>query len=448
MQKTHSMPASPTQRQTEDRDHLHNEQNPEKPSFLNLQAIASHTVLPAVPEEQAYYVLLNIALAADLPTAQLPLNLCLVLDHSTSMQGMRLRHTKEAARRIIDRLQPQDAFSLVVFSDRAEVLLPSQRDTDKAAAKSVASTIQPNGGTEILQGLLAGVSQIKHGWSENSVNHIVLLTDGHTYGDERACLDQAEWAGQHHTNISSMGIGEDWNEDLLDGIAALSGGSSTYIDTPRNVVEAFEETLRHLRAIVARDLTMTVTPSPFAEMRQVFQVVPYIRRLALQRDEATRARLGPLGTDQGKKLLLEFLIQKPEPGKQKLARITVDSDAPEQAEYRPWETIDLDLEFKEDARASSQIPSEVVTVLGRFALHTMQEKVLADLDAGEIDRAARRLETLATRLLNLGDIDLARSASLEAGRLARSGSLSDEGRKKIRYGTRCLSPATQETDRD
>ena len=58
------------------------------------------------------------------------------------------------------------------------------------------------------------------------------------------------------------------------------------------------------------------------------------------------------------------------------------------------------------------------------------------------------LEALATRLLNLGDIDLARSASLEAGRLARSGSLSDEGRKKIRYGTRYLSLATQETDRD
>ena len=442
------MPARPTQSQTEDRDHHHTERIPEKPSLVNLQAIASHTVLPAVAEEQAYYVLLNVALVSDLPTTQLPLNLCLVLDRSTSMQGMRLQQTREATRQIINRLQPQDAFGLVVFSDRAEVLLPSQRNIDKAVAKSIASTIRPQGGTEILQGLLAGMSMIQHGWSEDSVNHIVLLTDGHTYGDEQACLDQAEWAGQHHINISSMGIGEDWHEDLLDGIAVLSGGSSTYIDTPRNVIETFEETLRHLRAIVARDLTMTATPSPFAEMHQASQVVPYIHRLALQRDEAIRARLGPLGADQGKALLLEFRIQKPEPGKQNLARITVDCDAPGQAEYRPWETIDLDLEFKEDARASSQIPSAVVTVLGRLALYSMQEKVQADLDAGEIDRATQRLEALATRLLHLGDVDLARSASLEAGRLARSGSLSDEGRKKIRYGTRYLSLATQAIDRD
>ncbi len=442
------MPAIPTQIQTEDRGSIHTERNPEKPSFVNLQAIASHTVLPAVPEEQAYYVLLNIALVADLFPTQLPLNLCLVLDRSTSMQGMRLQQVREATRQIIDKLRPQDALSLVVFSDRAEVLLPSQRNVDKAVAKSVASTIQANGGTEILQGLVAGVSQIKHGWRENSVNHIVLLTDGHTYGDERACLDQAEWAGQHHVSISSMGIGENWNEDLLDGIATLSGGSSTYIDTPRNVVKAFEETLRHLRAIVARDMTMTITLSPFVEMHQVFQVVPYIYRLVPHRDESIRTRLGPLGTDQSRVLLLEFRIQKSEPGKQRLARITVDSDAPGQAEYRPWETMDLDLEFKEDARASSQIPSAVVTVLRRLALRTMQEKVLADLNDGEIDRATQRLETLATRLLNLGDTDLARSASLEAGRLARSGSLSDEGRKKIRYGTRYLSLATQETDRD
>jgi len=128
-------------------------------------------------------VLLDISPDRDLPTSRLPLNLCLVLDRSTSMQGVRLQQVKEATHRIIDYLQPIDTFSLVVFSDRSEVLLPGQQDIDKALAKSVASTIQPSGGTEMLQGLLAGLKEIQANRTENAVNHIILLTDGQTYGD-------------------------------------------------------------------------------------------------------------------------------------------------------------------------------------------------------------------------------------------------------------------------
>ena len=53
--------------------------------------------------------------------------------------------------------------------------------------------------------------------------------------------------------------------------------------------------------------------------------------------------------------------------------------------------------------------------------------------------ATQRLETVATRLLNLGETDLARAVLLEAGRLVRTGDLSTEGRKKIRYRTRSWS---------
>jgi hypothetical protein len=80
-----------------------------------------------------------------------------------------------------------------------------------------------------------------------------------------------------------------------------------------------------------------------------------------------------------------------------------------------------------------------VTALGKLAIFKMQEKAMEDLEDGHVSTATQRLETMATRLLNLGETDLARAALLEAGRLARSGALSAEGRKKIKYGTRSLS---------
>ena len=64
---------------------------------------------------------------------------------------------------------------------------------------------------------------------------------------------------------------------------------------------------------------------------------------------------------------------------------------------------------------------------------------MADLERGEIEQASQRLETMATRLLNIGENELAKAALLEAGRLIRTGHISSEGRKRIRYGTRGLA---------
>jgi len=73
---------------------------------------------------------------------------------------------------------------------------------------------------------------------------------------------------------------------------------------------------------------------------------------------------------------------------------------------------------------------------------------MADLENGQISAATQRLETVATRLPNLGETDLARSALLEADRLTRTGDLSAEGRKKIRYRTRSWSILPKEIRRD
>jgi hypothetical protein len=75
----------------------------------------------------------------------------------------------------------------------------------------------------------------------------------------------------------------------------------------------------------------------------------------------------------------------------------------------------------------------------------MQQKVAEDLAAGRVDKATQRLQLIATRLLDLGEPELSRAALLEAGQLARTSTLSAEGRKKIRYGTRMLTSANETT---
>ena len=104
----------------------------------------------------------------------------------------------------------------------------------------------------------------------------------------------------------------------------------------------------------------------------------------------------------------------------------------------------IEIELAEDVGSVESVPPNIVSALGKLAIFKMQEKTMDDLDRGEIEHASQRLETMATRLLNIGENELAKAALLEAGRLTRTGHLSPEGRKKIRYGTRGLSMLPKE----
>lgn len=415
-------------------------------SSLTLQPTISHPTLKVSFGEQACYVLLDVSPSKNLPTSRLPLNLCLVLDRSTSMQGIRLQQVKEATRQIIDFLEPDDTMSLVVFSDKAEILLAGQKKIDKAMAKSIASTIQPSGGTEMLQGLMVGLKEIQTHRSENSVNHLILLTDGRTYGDEEECQKQAEWAGINQISLSTMGIGADWNEDLLDAMANASGGISTYIDTPRKIVDTFKSTIRELSTIVAREIIMTIAPIPQVILHEAFQITPHIRRLDINNN---RSILGPLGTNGRKIIVMELRVKGlTEPGVKELLRFTLEGDIPTQGNRQAQEWISIKANVSADTEADVSIPPVIITALGKLAIFKMQEKAMSDLEAGNIIAATQRLETMATRLLNLGETELAHAALLEAGRLSRTGNLSAEGRKKIRYGTRSLSILPKEIHHD
>ncbi len=435
IQEAYEILGDPEQRRVYDR--IRESEGTDKSSSLSLRSLVSHKYLLTNVEEQAIYVLLDITPATDLPISRLPLNLCLVLDRSTSMQGMRLQQVKEGTRQIIDRLNPADSLSVVIFSDRAEVILSGQSGADKAMAKSIISTIQPSGGTEMLQGLSAGLKEIEKHRSQDSVNHLILLTDGQTYGDEEDCVQRSEWAGHNQISLTTMGVGSDWNENLLDQMASLSGGASVYIDSPRKIVDVFKETMRNLSNVVARELTLSITPSAGIRFQEGFHITPHIHRLETR---AEKAILGPLGTGSAKTLLMEFRIGlQPLAEEKRLMRLTIDGDVPSQSNRRSWEWVDISSTFIHEHQGDSEIPATIVTALGKLAIFKMQEKAMEDLKEGRVSIATQRLETMATRLLNLGETDLARAALLEAGRLARTGALSAEGRKKIMYGTRSLS---------
>ena len=104
--------------------------------------------------------------------------------------------------------------------------------------------------------------------------------------------------------------------------------------------------------------------------------------------------------------------------------------------------------FDADLSRRSPVPPDIVAAMGKLTIFKMQERAMDEIESGDIDSAVKRLKTMATRLLDIGEPELARAALLEAGRLAQTGSLSAEGRKKLRYGTRGLRILPKEVRHD
>ena len=407
---------------------------------VTLELLVSHRCLELGEEPQAFYALITVGRTEGTATGRTPLNLCLLLDRSTSMRGDRLHRVKEATRQIIDNLDPADCISVVAFNDRPQAVIPSSSGIDRSLAKAVVGTIQAAGGTEILQGLLAARGQLQKGRAPGRLDHMVLLTDGHTYGDERYCLDLARWAGRNGVGITAIGIGADWNESFLDQLAAVSGGMSYYVADATDIPRIFGDTLLRLRKVIVSSMRLTIQPHPIADMIEIYQVSPSLLHLPIESVPAT-LNLGPLAAGEKRSILVEFHVTSSQPGLTPIAQLSADAHmlAPEDQCQPVYASIGAELTVSAHT-ANEPVPPLIVSVMRRLTLMRLQEKASADVANEDFSAAKNKLEAIATQLLHLGQTQLAQVAVNQAAYLARTSTLSTEASKQLRYGTRALLP--------
>ncbi len=445
IQQAYEVLVDPLQREAY--DHWRRQQGLDGPAPLLLRVTTSQPALPSLGEAQVLYLMAELSASDHIESQRLPLNLCLVLDRSTSMKGGRLQQVKEAARYIVDQMGPDDVFSLVVFSDRAQVVLPGQHGVDRMAARTAINSIQSGGGTEILQGLKLGLEQAQRWYTAEGVSHLILLTDGQTYGDEEQCLEAAKLAAQENISLTLMGVGSDWNDRLLDEMARLSGApdASVYIDSTNKIAEAFHQRIHGLGNIFARNVVMSIHLAPQVTLKESFRVSPQISRLYITDSQMA---LSSLEKERPQAVMLELVVPSLSPGTHRLLHIDVEARVPAVGEQPVRIQHTVSMPFNLELGRRTPVPPDIVSAMGKLAIFKMQERVMQDIEMGEIEPAVSRLKTMATRLLDIGEVELARAALLEAGRLSQTGSLSATGRKKIRYGTRELTIVPKEVSYD
>ncbi len=193
-----------------------------------------------------------------------PLNISVVLDRSGSMgdEG-KIDYAKKALRKLVDQLNSEDILSIVIYDDIIDILRPAQRvGREKFTIEHLIDEIYPRGSTNLGGGMVEGLRQVEHNLSREYVNRVVLLSDGLanqgiTDPDE---LDRiARKYRAKCISLTTMGVGLDYNENLMVGLAQNGGGNYYFIESPHSLASIMNREFNTLSTVVAQNASIELT---------------------------------------------------------------------------------------------------------------------------------------------------------------------------------------------
>jgi Ca-activated chloride channel family protein len=415
---------------------------------LSLVVTPQRTIFPALPTPQQAYVLIEVLpLVVALDVQAPPINLCLVLDRSGSMAGTKLGAMKEAANLVIDRLGPQDMLAVVIFDDAspAELVIPSGPVLDQEGAKRKIDAIEERGGTHMATGMRLGLEELRRSHQPQRVSAMLLLTDGQTWEDTedcRALAQQCQTAGIP-IHVLGLGVGEEsnWDPKLLEDLAQLSGGEWMPVEAPDQVSAAFENTLFAMKGAVATHAQLTMRFVKGLTTRAVWRVTPLISRLDHHSGAVNDIQvfLGDIHHRKGQAILVDLVLPPRLAGAYRLIQADVTYDVPGSGLTGQKTTADPVLNFVEDTAQVGQLDERLMNLIERVIAHKLQTQALDEAAAGDAAKATQRLRAAATRLLELGEVEMAQQTRQQAERLEQSGQLDLAASQKMRYATKRLT---------
>ncbi|MFM6195979.1 MAG: vWA domain-containing protein [Planktothrix sp.] len=402
---------------------------------VSLQAILSDPNFDLSQATSQRQLAISISAFPSQSDADVPLNLCLILDHSGSMSGKPLETVKQAAIELVDRLKPGDRISIIAFDHRAKLLIPNQDIKDLENIKHKINSLRTSGGTAIDEGLKLGIEELGKGKSER-ISQAFLLTDGENeHGDNNRCLKLAKLAASYNLTINTLGFGEDWNSDVLEEIADAAGGSLAYIEYPEQALDEFSRLFNKMQSVRLTNAYLLLDLMPnvrLAELKPIAQVAPDTIELPVQKEgEKWIVRLGDVMKDVERVVLANLYLGTFPTGKQAIAQVQVRYDDP---------SLDLQNLYSDSILVEGNFVSSYQPKMDGFvqqqilALAKYRQTQIAETKLQQGDRAgaATMLQTAAKTALQMGDKNAATVLQTSATRLQSGEELSEADKKKTR----------------
>ena len=366
-----------------------------------------------------------------------PVDLALVVDTSGSMEGAKIQAARASARTIVQRLAEGDVISVDTFSDHARTLVAPVVITPETRARvlSAIAELGTGGSTNMAEGLELAEMHVAQAPHDHPVRRIVMISDGQAnvgLSSPQALGELAQRSLALGAQVTSLGVGFDYDERTLDAIAERTSGRLFHVGDPREMTATLEHEIDLLAATVADQASLEIVPAPGVVLVSVEGA-----RIEGGPNGAVRIPLGTLYAGQHREALVRMRLTESASGAQRalasvrlqfhdpaendvervqevLARATVSDDPVAVASHANAKTHAM-MAMVEAAKTEIQAAQDVGS--GNFM---QAEQSLAVAQKGLLDEAAKTKDDDARKKLTVAaaTVGVARARAAAAPKAA------------------------------
>ena len=376
------------------------------------------------------------AAPAPLTAHRPPVNLSLVLDRSGSMHGEKMDQAKSAAMEALNRLGNQDIFSVVVYNNMVNTIVPAQNLRRIQAIRNTIDQINATGNTALFGGVSQGAAELRKNLQNDFIHRIVLLSDGLANVGPSTPQDLGRLGAaliKENISVTTVGVGVDYNEDLMAGLSQKSDGNTYFVESSRDLPAIFAAELGDVLNVVAKKVKVIITLS------ENVTPVGIIGREGRIMGNRIELYMNQLYGGQEKYALVEIKLPASPPGRKiKIARADVYYENPFTLTR---ETATGFSHARFSSNPETVADSTNIDVVREYQLNLnalAQEKAIELSDKGQKKEAVRALKQSADKLKQVGvaykDDTLLETADVieeQAQRIENEG-MSKKSRKKLR----------------
>jgi Ca-activated chloride channel family protein len=233
---------------------------------LTLKAELEKPILPASVKQTALIRITLLAPETDLPEKDRKnkVNLSIVLDKSGSMSSRnKMREARTAAITALQMLRRGDMFSIITYDTSPQVLIPATALTPENRARAIGliQDIRPEGNTALFGGVSLGANEIRKNAKENFVNRLILLSDGLANVGPSSPAELGRFGAsliKENISVSTIGVGTDYNEDLMTALSQNSDGNFYYVENSADLPRIFSKELGSALKVAAKSIRLKI----------------------------------------------------------------------------------------------------------------------------------------------------------------------------------------------
>ena len=190
-------------------------------------------------------------------------DMVIVLDRSGSMKGRKINDARQAVLELLSSLGAKDRFALVTYSDGVQIAsgLLNVTRINQQLMESAVNRVRVGGGTNLGAGLQAGINLLRSSDRNTNAAKVILISDGLAnkgITNVQALSGIAAVAVEKEFAVSTVGVGDEFNEYLMTAIADQGTGSYYYLENPAAFAEVFQKEFHDTRASIVNNLKIQI----------------------------------------------------------------------------------------------------------------------------------------------------------------------------------------------